>query len=120
MQPPGTKVQLGREFRPNVFNPAPGSSRVAVNLDLLGSGSSSGPEWGTGKGPSVARISSARTEFAPSYPTVHDSPINRGGDLEYYAHHVPVFGPLMQHVLNQSKAHPRLTRVFEVIQPQLF
>ena len=39
-------------------------------------------------------------------------------DPEYYARHVPVVGGLMCHVLEQSKAHPHVTRVFQVIHPE--
>ena len=39
-------------------------------------------------------------------------------DPEYYARRVPVVGGLMCHVLEQSKAHPHVTRVFQVIHPE--
>lgn len=45
-------------------------------------------------------------------------PNAHGNDPEYYARHVPVVGGLVCHVLEQSKAHPHVTRVFQVIHPE--
>lgn len=39
-------------------------------------------------------------------------------DPKFYAHHIPGAGPIVDRVLKESKAHPRLTRVLEFIQPQ--
>lgn len=117
-------LEFERQSRPVFSTQHPESYRVPVNLKLLAPGTDSTASWQDMQvifAPvEFARVMSARAEFSPAEPVVQDEPVNRGDDLEYYAHHVPVVGPIMQHVLNQSKAHPRLTRVFEVIQPQLF
>jgi hypothetical protein len=42
----------------------------------------------------------------------------RLNDPGFYAHHIPGAGPIVDRVLKESKAHPRLTRVLEFIQPQ--
>jgi hypothetical protein len=42
----------------------------------------------------------------------------RLNDPEFYAHHIPGAGPIVDRVLKESKAHPHLTRVLEFIQPQ--
>ena len=72
----------------------------------------------------LSQASSDRLTFAPTYASdftaVPAEAANHGGDPEYYARHIPLVGGLAMHLLQQSKAHPRITRVFQVIQPQLF
>lgn len=55
--------------------------------------------------------------LAPAPP--HDS-ADRLNDPEFYAHHIPGAGQIIEKILQKSKAHPRLTHVFEVIQPEFF
>jgi hypothetical protein len=43
---------------------------------------------------------------------------DRLNDPEFYAHHIPGAGPIVDRVLKESKLHPHLTRVLEFIQPQ--
>jgi len=43
---------------------------------------------------------------------------DRLNDPEFYAHHIPGAGPIVDRVLKESRAHPHLTRVLEFIQPQ--
>ncbi len=118
------RTELEHQSPASFSMPLPDSYRLPVNLKLLAPGTASAASWESMNGVSApvesAGVNTARTEFSLAEPAIHDEPLNHGDDLEYYAHHVPVVGPIMQHVLNQSKAHPRLTRVFEVIQPQLF
>ena len=117
-------TQFEHPSQADFFAPQPESYRVPVNLNLLSpSTASSAGSRGTG-GVLSAELMNARREFAADpvgrITSDREETANHIDDLEYYAHHVPVVGPLMQHVLNQSKAHPRLTHFFEVIQPQLF
>ncbi len=60
----------------------------------------------------------ASSAFAPSPAPPHDNIADRLNDPEFYAHHIPGVGPIMEKVIQKSKAHPRLTHVFEVIQPE--
>ena len=57
-----------------------------------------------------------QSEFAEASASPESSP--HSDELEYYARHVPVVGGFMQHVVQQSKAHPRVTRVFQYIHPE--
>lgn len=39
-------------------------------------------------------------------------------DWQYYSHHIPWAGPIAIRVGQQAKAHPRVTNVLKVVQPQ--
>jgi hypothetical protein len=91
---------------------------VPVNLDLLAPKAPRTHESWTAVKFFPGRNPSAWAKFAPNYPAVHHDAINHSDDPEYYARHVPWVGAIAMRVFQQSKAHPRLTRVFQVIQPQ--
>lgn len=98
---------------PQITFGAPDSYHSPVNFKLLL------PPAQTPSGVAQARDVVARvpgSQFAEVADaregnTQHDDPA-------YYARHVPVVGGLMLHVLQQSKAHPRVTRVLQVIHPE--
>jgi hypothetical protein len=54
--------------------------------------------------------------FAP----IHAQPttVHSADDWQYYAHRIPVAGPVVRRVGQQAQAHPRVVMVFKVIQPQ--
>jgi hypothetical protein len=58
--------------------------------------------------------------FASSRPAPAHSMADRLNDPEFYARHLPGVGPIIEKMIQTSKAHPRLTHAFEVIQPDFF
>lgn len=63
---------------------------------------------------------SAWSAFAPTRPAPAHNVSDRLNDPEFYAHHLPGVGPIIEKMIQTSKAHPRLTHAFEVIQPDFF
>lgn len=89
--------------------PTPARSyRTAVNLNML-----------------LSKVSEHRENknisFAPTYAPNNEtssSQVNQWDDPEYFAHHMPLVGGLAVRVLKESKAHPHVTRVLQVIHPE--
>ena len=54
--------------------------------------------------------------FAPV--RMHPKVIHSADDWQYYGHHIPVAGPLVLRVGHEAQAHPHVTTVFKMIQPQ--
>ena len=50
--------------------------------------------------------------------TVHYSTMQPPDRLRYFGHHVPWAGPIILRVSQQAKAHPHLTGVLKLLQPQ--
>ena len=93
---------------------APDSYHSPVNLKLLLPPAQARFVPAEEKRDTVAHLQAPQFIDAPS---AHE-PNPHVNDPEYYARHVPVVGGLVTHVLEQSKAHPRVTRVFQVIHPE--
>jgi hypothetical protein len=55
---------------------------------------------------------------APAYDQVHHETIHGANDLEYYGHHIPWAGSIVQRIGQQAKAHPHITSVVKMVQPQ--
>ena len=112
------------------FTPQPGASREAVNFNLLLPPSSGRlPSWMKGADQGVDRDRAVPVRavpdrdfipsaFAPTHPTNSQGTVNPFIDPQRYARRIPGVGPIVDRVLKQSEAHPRLTRVLESIQPQ--
>ena len=56
--------------------------------------------------------------FDPGYGQVHPRTTHSTDDWQYYAHHIPVAGPVVLRVGQKAQAHPRVAIVFKLIQPQ--
>jgi hypothetical protein len=56
--------------------------------------------------------------FAPTVQSSDHEMAKYFSDPQYLAHRIPGVGSLVDRVMKQSKAHPKLTRVLESIQPQ--
>jgi len=105
------------------------SYRVPVNLDLLlpkslaGFGSTGFGNMGFGSMSEVGErgnesISSARQMFAQTFTASTPEPATHDDDLERYARRIPVVGSITQHIEQEQKAHRRIARIFEIVQPQ--
>lgn len=97
------------------------SYRQAVNFNLLLPPTYGKlPSWtkNAGTGKAVLARDSIPSAFAFSSATTDEGPVNPFIDPQYYARRIPGVGPIVDRVLKQSKAHPRLTRVLRSIQPQ--
>jgi hypothetical protein len=68
--------------------------------------------------PSVFAEPSGRSNPSRSNDDAAQRFADRLNDPEFYAHHIPGAGPIVDRVLKESKAHPHLTHVLEFIQPQ--
>jgi hypothetical protein len=90
------------------------SYRSPVNLKLLLPQSQGFA--GVAENERVSTAHAQHSEFAEA--SASPEPNTHTDDLEYYARHVPVVGGFMQHVVQQSKAHPHVTRVFQYIHPE--
>jgi hypothetical protein len=108
------------------FTAHPSSNRQAVNFNLLLPPSSGNPPSWTrdaiGERTVANRAIPDRDDipsaFASTYPTTDQGTANPFIDPQYYARRIPCVGPIVDRVLKQSEAHPRLTRVLMSIQPQ--
>ena len=100
---------------PHIPTEASDSYHSPVNLKLLLPPTQ--PRFGATeeKRDTVAHLQTPQFVDAPS---VAREPNPHANDPEYYARHVPVVGGLVSHVLEQSKAHPRVTRVLQVVHPE--
>jgi hypothetical protein len=56
--------------------------------------------------------------FAPAYGQVYREAIRGAHDLEYYGHHIPGAGSIVLRIGQQAHAHPRITSVLRMVQPQ--
>jgi len=56
--------------------------------------------------------------FAPAVQTNDHETAKYFTDPQYLAHRIPGVGSIFDRVMKESKAHPKLTRVLESIQPQ--
>jgi len=64
-------------------------------------------------------IGSAPSEWlTPTYGKVHDRTIHHAEDLEYYGHHIPLASSIVPRILQQGKAHPHVTAVLKLFEPQ--
>ncbi len=126
-----TALSFGREnssvSRISFYTPTAKSYRVPANLDLLLPHPlktvqvAAKGDFGLEKNLST-NASDAQPMFAPTYAADFTaSPaesVNHSDDPEYYARHIPLVGGFAMRIFQKSKAHPRLTHVFEIIQPQ--
>jgi hypothetical protein len=101
---------------------SPRSSRQPVNFNLLlPPRSGKRPSWTTDASTGNAvpdRDLMSPSAFASSLPTPDQETVNIFNDPQDYARRIPGVGPIVDRVLKQSKAHPRLTRILKSIQPQ--
>lgn len=126
-----TDLSLGREnsgvSRISFYTSPVNSYRVPANLDLLlphplkTVQAAAKDDFGLEQN-RILDASNTRLTFAPTYSANftanHADSISHADDPEYYARHIPLVGGFAQRVFQKSKAHPRLTHVFEVIQPE--
>ena len=56
--------------------------------------------------------------FAPAYGQVYREAIHGAHDLEYYGHHIPGAGSIVLRIGQQARAHPHITSVLRMVQPQ--
>jgi hypothetical protein len=68
----------------------------------------------SGRAPSKWRTFS----FALTYGKTHRETTGCVGDLEHYGHRIPWAGPMMLRILQHAKAHPHVTRMLTVLEPQ--
>jgi hypothetical protein len=103
------------------FTAQPRSYRQTVNFNLLLPPTYGKlPSWtkNVATGKAVVASDLIPSVFASTSPTIDEGPVNPFIDPQYYARRIPGVGPIVDRVLKQSKAHPRLTRVLRSIQPQ--
>ena len=56
--------------------------------------------------------------FAPTFGHVHHETTQGANDLEYYGHHIPWAGSVIQRIGQQAKAHPHVTRLLKTLHPR--
>jgi len=91
-------------------------ARRLINFDLLLPAASE-------KFTSAAAIRDASDRDLPtsfgSEPAPPDRQIpDRFNDPQFYTRRIPGVGPIVDRVFQESKAHPRLTRLIKLIQPK--
>ena len=104
----------------------PRSYRQPVNFNLLLPPSSGKlPSWTKDAdrdrpipNGAISDRASVPSAFATTYPTTDQGTVNLFTDPQDFARRLPGIGPIVDRVLKQSEAHPRLTRVIKSIQPQ--
>lgn len=103
------------------FSPPLKSYRQPVNFNLLLPPSSGKvPSWtkDADRDRAIPDRGFVPSAFATTYPATDQGTINLFTDPQDFARHLPGIGPIVDRVLKQSEAHPRLTRVIKSIQPQ--
>jgi len=89
----------------------------AVDFNLMASLASANPRFNADNiQANHALVFASAFEQTPS--PVHELTPGRLNDPEFYAHHIPGVGPVIEKAIKESKAHPRLMHIFEVIQPE--
>lgn len=112
---PPNSAELRQPTVPLTIPDQPSDSyRSPVNLKLLLPQSQTFA--GVAKNERGSAAHTQRPEFAES--SASPAANTHTDDLEYYTRHVPVVGGFMQHVVQESKAHPHVTRVFQYIHPE--
>ena len=112
--------QYPRDSAPQMttLTPPPAASPQTVNFNLLlPSPAGKFTSFAAAK-TSLERNSSSPSAFATNAPASDDETTSHFADPEYFTRHIPGVGPIVERVLQQSKAHPRLTRVIQAIQPR--
>jgi hypothetical protein len=66
----------------------------------------------------IVRAPSRWRTFALAYGKIPRETTCCFGDLEHYGHRIPWAGSTILRVLQQAKAHPHVTRVLTVLEPQ--
>jgi hypothetical protein len=56
--------------------------------------------------------------FAATFGHVHHETIHGVDELEYYGHHIPWAGSVIQRIGQQAKAHPHITTVLKSVHPK--
>src|SRR5271165_3134260 len=56
--------------------------------------------------------------FEPAYLKLSNQAVNRASDMDSDGRHIPFAGPILLRVAQQAEAHPRITRVLMILQPQ--
>jgi hypothetical protein len=103
------------------FTAQPRSDRQRVNFNLLLPPSSGKlPSWtaDADRDRAIPDRDFNPSAFAATYPATEQGTVNPFIDPQYYARRIPGVGPIVDRVLKQSEAHPRLTRLLKSIQPQ--
>jgi hypothetical protein len=95
-----------------------GYDRVSINTNaVLNRDTGTAEFWGKNK----YFIGSAPNKwmtFAPTFGHVQHETIHGAKNFEYYGHHIPWAGSVVQRIGQQATAHPHLTSVLKTIHPR--
>jgi hypothetical protein len=94
-----------------------GDYRLPANAALY-SAKRTAEQWGKEKY-LIGSAPSRRRTFAPTYGKIPRETICCVVNLEHYTHRIPWAGSIILRIVQQAKAHPYVTRVMMVLQPQL-
>jgi hypothetical protein len=100
------------------FTPSPESRRQAVNFALLLPATSKEFKSATATRTAPDRGLILPTSFGSEPPPPDRQIPERFNDPQFYTRRIPGVGPIVDRVFEESKAHPRLTRVIKMIQPK--
>jgi hypothetical protein len=107
------------EIRSLPSSTVPASGRNSVNLNLLLPRRNQRHSWISGNdGALRGREIAAASVFASAAPKPAPDNSARFNDPQFYTRRIPGVGPIVHRILEESKAHPRLTRVLQSLQPQ--
>lgn len=117
--PPVAFRRSRTETRTALFASSIGVHRQLVNFSLLLPANadhlilSKAVEGAADRDPTLSSSS-----FASKPPPPDRQIPDRFNDPQFYTRHIPGVGPIVDRVFEESKAHPRLTRVIKMIQPK--
>jgi hypothetical protein len=101
-----------------LFVPSVGADRQLVNFGLLLPANADHPRLSKPAEGMPTREAVFSSSFV-SDPAPPDRQIpDRFNDPQFYTRRIPGVGPIVDRVFEESKAHPRLTRVIKMIQPK--
>lgn len=93
------------------------SYRTPVNIEML-LPSAVKAEANGSNNDSTSGLPLNSVTFTSAYENAPSSAVDHTNDPEYFANHVPLVRGLATRVLRESKAHPHVTRVLQVIHPE--
>ena len=117
--PPNFEQNRGQtESRMRFSPPYPGYNRLPINTNGALYPATRTTELRGKEKSFIGSVSSKWLTFAPTYGRISHDTTYRVEDLERYGSHIPWTGSIILRICQTAKAHPHITRVLTVLQPQ--
>ncbi len=92
-----------------------GNDRPSVHINaVLNQDTEPAEFWGRNEY-FIGSAPTKRMTFAPTFGHLHRETTQGANDLEYYSHHIPWAGSVIQRIGQQAKAHLHITRALKIL-----